>query len=107
MSVMNKLCGLFTLTMITVMTAPTSAGDVRLGDLTISQPLTRASTNKARPGAAPNIPDKVSRKARHCFSKALYKERNHVERFFCSAPGSLDTSLSHAAGLIEIAACHA
>ena len=82
MSVMNKLCGLFTLTMITVMTAPTSAGDVRLGDLTISQPLTRASTNKARPGAAPNIPDKVSRKARHCFSKALYKERNHVERFF-------------------------
>ena len=25
----------------------------------------------------------------------------------CSAPGSLDTSLSHAAGLIEIAACHA
>ena len=27
--------------------------------------------------------------------------------FICSAPGSLDTSLSHAAGLIEIAACHA
>ena len=27
--------------------------------------------------------------------------------YFCSAPGSLDTSLSHAAGLIEIAACHA
>ena len=27
--------------------------------------------------------------------------------FECSAPGSLDTSLSHAAGLIEIAACHA
>ena len=26
---------------------------------------------------------------------------------FCSAPGSLDTSLSHAAGLIEIVACHA
>ena len=26
---------------------------------------------------------------------------------YCSAPGSLDTSLSHAAGLIEIAACHA
>ena len=25
----------------------------------------------------------------------------------CNAPGSLDTSLSHAAGLIEIAACHA
>ena len=29
---------------------------------------------------------------------------NHCQ---CSAPGSLDTSLSHAAGLIEIAACHA
>ena len=27
--------------------------------------------------------------------------------YSCSAPGSLDTSLSHAAGLIEIAACHA
>ena len=26
---------------------------------------------------------------------------------YCIAPGSLDTSLSHAAGLIEIAACHA
>ena len=25
----------------------------------------------------------------------------------CSAPGSLDTGLSHAAGLIKIAACHA
>ena len=29
------------------------------------------------------------------------------KRSSCSAPGSLDTSLSHAAGLIEIAACHA
>ena len=29
------------------------------------------------------------------------------ETSYCSAPGSLDTSLSHAAGLIEIAACHA
>ena len=33
-------------------------------------------------GAAPNIPDKINRKHRHCFSKTLYKERNHVERFF-------------------------
>jgi len=33
-------------------------------------------------GAAPNIPDKANRKQRHCFSKALYKERNHVERSF-------------------------
>lgn len=33
-------------------------------------------------GAAPNIPDKANRKQRHCFSKALHKERNHVERFF-------------------------
>ncbi len=29
------------------------------------------------------------------------------DSYNCSAPGSLDTSLSHAAGLIEIAACHA
>ena len=33
--------------------------------------------------------------------------RRKVNREDCSAPGSLDTSLSHAAGLIEIAACHA
>lgn len=33
-------------------------------------------------GAAPNIPDKSNRKERHCFSKALYQERNCVERFF-------------------------
>jgi transposase len=33
-------------------------------------------------GAAPNIPDKANRKTRHCFSKALYKERNRIERFF-------------------------
>ena len=35
------------------------------------------------------------------------KNRDALEYFYCSAPGSLDTSLSHAAGLIEIAACHA
>ena len=42
-------------------------------------------------GAAPNTPDKSNRTQRHCFSKALYKERNskalykernRIERFF-------------------------
>ena len=33
-------------------------------------------------GAAPNIPDRVNRKHRHCFSRSLYRERNRVERFF-------------------------
>jgi len=33
-------------------------------------------------GEAPNITDKANRKQSHCFSKALYAERNHVERFF-------------------------
>ena len=32
---------------------------------------------------------------------------NYKFDYICSAPGSLDTSLSHAAGLIEIAGCHA
>ncbi|MEQ8194365.1 MAG: IS5 family transposase [Rhodospirillales bacterium] len=32
-------------------------------------------------GAAPNIPDKANRRQRHCFSKALYRQRNHVERY--------------------------
>ncbi len=31
----------------------------------------------------------------------------HEDIFSCTAPGSLDTSLSHAAGLSEISACHA
>ena len=35
------------------------------------------------------------------------KNRKVQYHYDCSAPGSLDTSLSHAAGLIEIAACHA
>jgi transposase len=30
----------------------------------------------------PNIPAKSNRKWRPCFSKALYRERNPVERFF-------------------------
>ena len=34
-------------------------------------------------------------------------EENIKPSYLCNAPGSLDTSLSHAAGLIEIAACHA
>ena len=33
-------------------------------------------------GAAPSIPDRSNRKQRHCFSKALYKQRNLIERFF-------------------------
>ena len=37
--------------------------------------------------------------------------RNHLgwdqEKYNCIAPGSLDTSLSHAAGLSDIAVCHA
>jgi transposase len=33
-------------------------------------------------GAAPNIPDRSNRTQRHCFSKALYRERNRIERFF-------------------------
>ena len=33
--------------------------------------------------------------------------RNYRRLFICIAPGSLDTSLSHAAGLSDIAVCHA
>ena len=33
-------------------------------------------------GAVPNIPPKANRKWKPCFSKALYRERNQVERFF-------------------------
>ena len=37
----------------------------------------------------------------------IVKQHSHKLIEQCSAPGSLDTSLSHAAGLIEIAACDA
>ena len=33
-------------------------------------------------GAVPNIPPKSTRKWKACFSKALYRERNLIERFF-------------------------
>ena len=34
-------------------------------------------------------------------------QREYVWTLDCIAPGSLDTSLSHAAGLSDIAVCHA
>lgn len=34
-------------------------------------------------GAIPNIPNKANRKKRARWTKAIYRERNHVERFFC------------------------
>jgi transposase len=55
-------------------------GDVVLGDKAYDADWIRDRIEAQ--GAAPNIPDKVSRKIRHCFSKTLYKKRNHVERFF-------------------------
>ena len=49
-----------------------------------------------------------SRPFRYQPSKAEIDESIHLPGGSpCSAPGSLDTSLSHAAGLIEIAVCHA
>ena len=33
-------------------------------------------------GAAPNIPSVARRKRQACFSPALYRERNRIERFF-------------------------
>jgi transposase len=55
-------------------------GATLLGDKAYDADWIRAAIEAQ--GAAPNIPDKVNRKHRHCFSKTLYKERNHVERFF-------------------------
>ena len=55
-------------------------GDVLLGDKAYDADWLRQRIEAQ--GAAPNIPDKSNRKERHCFSKALYKERNLVERFF-------------------------
>jgi transposase len=40
-----------------------------------------ARSSKAR-GATANIPNMIRRKKRFRWPKALYRERNHVERFF-------------------------
>jgi len=34
-------------------------------------------------GAAPNIPSKINRRWKACFSPALYRSRNAIERMFC------------------------
>lgn len=34
-------------------------------------------------GALPNIPPKASRRSKTCFSPALYRARNAIERMFC------------------------
>ena len=34
-------------------------------------------------GAAPNIPPKVNRRWKSCFSPTLYRDRNAIERMFC------------------------
>ncbi len=34
-------------------------------------------------GAMPNIPPKANRRWKNCFSPALYKGRNAIERMFC------------------------
>jgi transposase len=57
-----------------------SAGCIVLGDKAYDADWIREWIEAQ--GAAPNIPDKSNRRVHHCFSKTLYKERNHVERFF-------------------------
>ncbi len=34
-------------------------------------------------GAAPNIPPKINRRWKNCFSPYLYRRRNAIERIFC------------------------
>ena len=34
-------------------------------------------------GAVPNIPPKTNRRWKSCFSPALYRNRNAIERMFC------------------------
>jgi transposase len=36
-----------------------------------------------RKGAMPNIPPKANRRWKNCFSPALYRSRNAIERMFC------------------------
>ena len=59
-------------------------------------------------GEPPFIPKKLAAHGlRVAHPHPLVSNGKGTGSYSCSAPGSLDTSLSHAAGLIEIAACHA
>ncbi len=55
-------------------------GTILLADKAYDADWLRRSIEAA--GAAPNIPSKVTRRWRACFSGALYRERNRIERFF-------------------------
>ena len=58
----------------------------------------------AYPLPLPGFPDNSMVQISPLNTVAIFESPHSLK---CSAPGSLDTSLSHAAGLIEIAACHA
>jgi len=55
-------------------------GTILLADQAYDADRLRHSIETA--GAAPNIPSKITRRWRACFSAVLYRERNRVERFF-------------------------
>ena len=55
-------------------------GTILLADKAYDADWLRHSIETA--GAAPNIPSKITRRWRACFSAALYRERNRIERFF-------------------------
>ena len=55
-------------------------GTILLADKAYDADWLRRSIEAA--GAAPNIPSKVTRRWRACFSAVLYRERNRIERFF-------------------------
>lgn len=55
-------------------------GTILLADKAYDADWLRRSIESA--GAAPNIPSKVTRRWRACFSGVLYRERNRIERFF-------------------------
>jgi len=55
-------------------------GTILLADKAYDADWLRRSIEAA--GAAPNIPSKVTRRWRACFSGTLYRERNRIERFF-------------------------
>ena len=55
-------------------------GTILLADKAYDADWLRRSVEAA--GAAPNIPSKVNRRWRACFSGVLYRDRNRIERFF-------------------------
>jgi transposase len=61
---------------------PTAANNARSNGSSSSAAAVLNATTTLNIGAVPNIPNRSNRTTKYRWTKALYRERNRVERFF-------------------------